>query len=425
MHTLKLFLLLFLIGVNICFVSGQTQQSKLQVVLADMGFENIRMLEHNDSLILAVENNVYRWNIKAIEALLDSAAVYAPNKQLKLYFLQNDIPALQLEVALAHWQYFRETASGSPGLQESLVIERSIDDTWKNLKGRSPLRSQMNKIDFVLYPQLRITNRLLTQLYEVQFNIAPAMEVVLWKGMQFTGQVIFPIINDVEIEDTKENVEYGARNFLITTDEGHYIRPGFITLSQDFRLQNRWSGNVTLGKFNTYRYGLSSSIVHYFKKNKWSITGQLGLTGSSHFIDGTWNAGKMDKLNAAVTVAYFYPQYNLETRLTMATYLNHDKGVRMDCIRRFSETAIGFYAMYSGEKMNGGFKFTIPFPGTKRRRKHNLRCRLPYYFDSDYNAGYAVYYGKEFETRPNENLTENFTNPLFIKNQILTNSLYK
>lgn len=406
------------VGATSCFVTGQTQKTSLKALLRDMGFENIRVIEHNDSIVVAFENNVYRSNISAIDALLDSAAAYAPAKQLKLYFLKNDIPQIQLEVPLADWHKAKVARTVSPQLQASLSIHRRMDKTWATMRGISPTQVQFNKIDFVLYPQLRITNRLLTQLYEVQFNLAPAMEVVLWKGMLFTGQVIFPIRNDVEIKDTKENVDFAERNYLLTTDEGHHIRPGFITLSQDFRLPKRWNGNVSLGLFSTYRYGLNSSFVHYFKGNKWSITGNMGLTGSSHFMDNTWVSGKINNLNAGLTLAYFYPKYNLETRLTVASYLNNDRGVRMEGIRRFGETAVALYAMYSGEKFNGGFKFSIPFPVAKQKRKHNLRCRLPYYFDSDYNAGYAVYYGKEFETKPNDNQSEHYVNPEFVKNEL-------
>jgi hypothetical protein len=75
--------------------------------------------------------------------------------------------------------------------------------------------------------------------------------------------------------------------------------------------------------------------------------------------------------------------------------------------------------MHTGGDSNGGFKFTIPFPTSKRNRKHTLRVTTPKYFDSDYNAGYAVYYGKDYETRPNENQTEHFSNPTFIKSHLI------
>ena len=75
--------------------------------------------------------------------------------------------------------------------------------------------------------------------------------------------------------------------------------------------------------------------------------------------------------------------------------------------------------MDTGGFTNGGFKFTVPFPTELRNRKHSFRVKAPKQFDSDYNAKYAVYYGLDYETRPNENQTEQFNNPIYIKDRLL------
>jgi hypothetical protein len=271
----------------------------------------------------------------------------------------------------------------------------------------------------VIYPQLSIQNRLLTQLYEIQFNIAPALEVSLWKGMLFTGQIILPLKNDLEVLDIKENEDYKGRNFLYTSDEADYIRPGFVTISQNIRLPRQWFGNLTIGNFNGHRYGINGQVNHFLKGNQWSITGNAGLTGSSHFFQGQWVTGSLNTFTWKITTGYFYPRFNLQLDLSYGSYLNNDKGFRADCSRHFGSTTICFYAMHTGGDSNGGFKFTIPFPTSKRNRKHTLRVTTPKYFDSDYNAGYAVYYGKDYETRPNENQTEHFSNPTFIKSHLI------
>lgn len=403
---------------------GQRGATDLSALLAREGFENIRILEKDQSLVLSVENKVYRSNVQAIAALVDSVALWAPEKELKLYFLQNDVPALQLKVSLAKWKNRKKNTNPISDPQW-LLIDRGIDADWNKLKRQPAKNPQNNKIDFVLYPQLRITNRLLTQLYEVQFNLAPTMEVMLWKGMVFTAQVIFPLSNEAEILDIYENIDELAeeRNFLYLSNEGDYIRPGFVTISQDFRLPKKWFGNLTVGNFNSHRYGINVRANHYFKGDKWSITASAGLTGSSHFYQGQWVRGSLNTMTWKVKTGYFYPRYNLQLELSYGSYINNDKGVRADCIRHFGNTSIGFYAMYTGGESNGGFKFTIPLPTAKRKRNKALRIMAPYYFDSDYNAAYAVYYGKDFETRPNENQTEHFNNPTFVKKQLINNFL--
>lgn len=384
-----------------------------------MGFENIRSFSLDNRIFIALENNLYRWEVDAIVIALDTIVAYNnPETQISLYMLKNDIPQLQIKVPAKLWLQYRSGKIIKSGLLDALLVDCSIDEDWKYLKSRIGLNSNVNKIDLVIYPQLAIQNRLLTQLYEIQFNIAPAVEVSLWKGMLFTGQIIFPLKNDFEVLDIKENVDYKSRNFLYASHEGDYIRPGFVTISQDIRLPHQWFGNLTIGNFNAHRYGMNGHVNHFFKGNQWSIAGNAGLTGSSHFLQGQWVTDPINTFTWRVTAGYFYPRFNLQFGLSYGSYLNNDKGFRADCSRHFGSTTIGFYAMRTEGDSNGGFKFTIPFPTAKRNRKHILRVRTPKYFDSDYNAGYAVFYGKDYETRPNENQTEHFNNAVFIKTQL-------
>ena len=385
-----------------------------------MGFENIRSFSRDNQILIALENNLYRWEPDAITVALDTIAAYSGKETLiSLYLLKNDIPQLHIQVPAILWQQYRSSKLAEAGLIDALLVDRSTNEDWKYLKDRIVLNSNVNKIDLVIYPQFAIQNRLLTQLYEIQFNIAPAMEVSLWKGMLFTGQIIFPLKNDLEVLDIYENMDYKNRNFLYASHEGDYIQPGFVTISQDIRLAHQWFGNLTIGKFNAHRYGMNGQVNHFFRGNQWSVECNAGLTGSSHFLQGQWVTGSVNTLTWCITAGYFCSQFHLQLDLSYGSYLNNDKGFRAECSRHFGSTTIGFYAMHTGGDSNGGFKFTIPFPTTKRNRKHSFRVRTPKYFDSDYNAGYAVYYGKDYETRPNENQTEHFNNPIFIKSLLI------
>ena len=385
-----------------------------------MGFENVRSFSRDNHIFIALEDNLYRWEVDAIATALDTIVAYTnPESLISVYMLKNDIPQLQIKVAAQLWSQFRSGKIAESGLLDALLVDYGIDEDWKYLKNKIGSNPNVNKIDVVIYPQFAIQNRLLTQFYEIQLNIAPAVEVSFWKGMLFTGQVIFPLKNDIEVMDIKENEDYSARNFLYTSHEDDYIRPGFITISQDIRLPRQWFGNLTIGNFNAHRYGMNGQVNHFFKGNKWSIAGNAGLTGSSHFLQRQLVTGNMNTFTWRVTAGYFYPSFNLCIDLSYGSYLNNDKGLRIDCSRHFGSATIGFFAMHTGNNSNGGFKFTVPFPAAKRNREQTLRVTTPKYFDSEYNAGYPVYYGKDYEIRPNENQTEHFNNPIFIKNNLI------
>lgn len=69
----------------------------------------------------------------------------------------------------------------------------------------------------MIYPEVKLANSSLDRLYTYYINLAPAVEMALWKGAELTAQVVFP---------------------LATNLQGQYkkIRPGVIALSQEFYL---------------------------------------------------------------------------------------------------------------------------------------------------------------------------------------------
>lgn len=406
-------------GLGLFSLQAQDYSVSLDKKLSAIGFENVTLQTRNDKVLVSIENHIYSWNVAALSTAIDTLVEYSGDKSdISLYFLKNGIPQVQLNVPVNLWLEYRQGLVPRLILQQAIDVSYTIDENWRYLKDKPALNSTINKVDLVIYPQLSIQNRLLSQLYEIQFNIAPAIEVSLWKGMLFTGQVIFPLKNDFEVLDIKENVYYQDRNFLYQSHEGDYIRLGFVTISQDFRMPRQWFGQFSLGNFNAHRYGVNLDIDHLFGGNKFHVGARSGLTGSSHFYHGQWVTSSLKTFTWQVKTGYFNPQYNIQLDLSYGCYLNKDKGFRVDCIRHFGATTVGFYALYTGEELNGGFKFSIPLIA-KQSRKHAFRIAIPSYFDSDYNAKYAVYYGKEFETKPNENQSEHFTNPLFLQNNLL------
>lgn len=59
---------------------------------------------------------------------------------------------------------------------------------------RKEKNSSLFKVDVVVYPEVSLKNLVITQVYQVLFNLSPAVEVSFWKGMKLTAQVIFRFI---------------------------------------------------------------------------------------------------------------------------------------------------------------------------------------------------------------------------------------
>ena len=384
-------------------LKAQQQIRNLSEKLETLGFENVRVLQAGKDVAISMEDNIYRWNVAGIRVALDSIASYAGDTTfLSIYFLKKDIPQLVVKVPALAWRNYTSRLVSSAEIADVLQVVYPVGNDWITLKQISPLNRSTNKIDFVLYPQFAFHNTPTTPTFEVQLNLAPTIEVSLWKGMQFTGQVIFPIVNELGYE-------------------GDFIRPGFVILSQDFRLPHQWLGRLTTGNFNAKHYGVDVSIDHPLQNNRWSIGLNAGLTGISLFYDGQWFTSDLNTLTGFGKVGHFYPRFNLQFDLSFGRNLHKAYGFRADCTRHFGETTIGFYVICTSSEFDGGFHFSVPLPSYKRNRKHILRLVPPRYYDLEYNAGTVFYYGRYYETRPNENRSEHWNYPLFIKNEILKN----
>jgi hypothetical protein len=386
-------------------IDAQTLSDKLSNKLIKIGFENIRVLHIKNELIVSFENNIYRWNVRGIKVALDTLSKYSPkNTKLSLIVLKNGISQIVIKVPVTIYNSFRKDKISSDEISKELFISYNTSKLWNKIKEQKPKNPNENKIDFVIYPQLKLQNTYFDKIYEIQLNVAPALEISFWKGMKFTGQVIFPIVNDLSYE-------------------GDFIRPGFITLSQSFRFFNTWFGKTVIGNFNENRYGIDFSLFHPIAGCRWGIGINTGLTGVSNFDNGQWIKSEINKYTWNINSRYYYPKYNLQFNLSYGKYIINDQGLRVDCTRYFGETAIGFYAMYSGGESNGGFHFAFPIPPHKRKRRNSLRIVSPRYFDWEYNAGTEFVKGRFYETQPDDNFIGDFLDPIYI-NCILNNLIY-
>jgi len=396
---IKLLFVALLFG-NLNQVLGQSIQ-KIRQELILSGFENLRILQSDGKLSVSIENVSYRWQVHAISQALDIISTnLSEAADLEIFMLDNSIPRIVIRVKADDWKNYRNGSLSSLELSSRLSISSALGDEWNTLKNLDAENRSSGKIDLVLYPQFAFKNTLLRKPYEVQLNVAPALEVSLLKGMKLTGQVILPIINELGYE-------------------GGFVRPGYVTISQDFRLADRWLARATAGNFSETRYGFDVSMKHPFANENWAWQGNASFTGSSHFFDYTWTRSPVNTLSWSSSVSYYYPRYNLELKAGAARYYYEDHGLFASCTRYFGETAFGFYAMLGENSTNGGFHVTIPFPAKKRSARKFVRLTIPEHYEMTYNAGTEFYYGQSFRTRPDQNRIHDTIFPDYIKQHLI------
>ena len=382
-------------------VKGQSEGEITTEELIRLGFENVRWTENDNERIYTIENNVYKANgvgiAKAIETIQKSGLPVG--KQCKVIVTNFDIP----EIALTYHPSVCDTIA-EKGLK-NWQTSYEIGDSWREVKGEKKKNSSQFKVDIVVYPQLSYKNLIITQIYQALFTLNPAVEVSLWPGSKLTGQVIVSIYND------------GYGSFY---DKVH---PGFITLSQRFRLPFNIKGKATVGYFNADRYGMDLTLFYPFKDERFSLDGRIGATGIGYWDGFMLHYDKDLSLTWSVGANFYWPKYNTQFSLKGEQYILQEKGIKFEMIRHFRYASVGFYAMKAQHaNSNGGFRFQILLPPYKYKRLKNKyipRVNTSYNMGIAYNAGNEQLYYRQYRSEADENIMNNNRfNPFFIKSEI-------
>jgi hypothetical protein len=392
--------MLFLICLQAVEVSCQTAERTVDALVV-MGFENVGWTESADERVYLLQNSAYRLNgvgIRHAISVIQSSGLPA-GKPCRVIVLDNNIPQISL-----YYQPSVADSTSAPDFRE-WDVSYNLGETWKDVPKRSVKNSSLFKVDIMVYPELKLRNLIITQIYEVLFNLSPAIEVSLWKGMKFTGQVIFPIIN-----------QYG--------DDYKQVRQGYISLSQSVRLPHNIFLTGTVGTFNNERWGGDIAARHIFKDEHFSVEARIGYTGRSYFQDWRWKVSPLKRLTWTIGGNYYWERFNTQLSLKVEQYLLGEKGIRFDLVRNYRHISIGFYGTKvqraGNNGLNGGIRFQIALPPYYKRKGHIPRLLPSQYWGMSYNAGNEQYYGRSYNPRIEENIaSQHIYNPYFIKTELL------
>jgi hypothetical protein len=292
---------------------------------------------------------------------------------------------------------------------EAWDVSYQLGNTWREAL-RQPVRnSSLYKVEVVVYPELGLRNKVRTQLYQVLFNLSPAVEVSLWKGMKVQAQVIFPIYHDGYSTLQKK------------------VRPGFLGVSQSARLPYNIWGTLTAGLFSNSRYGVDLQMKHQLLfDNRFGIEGRIGYTGMGYWNGFRYHYGVERMFTWSVGASFYWPGRNLETSLKVEKYLLGEHAVRFDIMRHFRYTTVGFYAMKpdrSDIKINGGFRFQVLLPPYQYKRKgHIPRVTVSPNMGMSYNASNDEYHYRSYRAAGNRNIMQNNRfNPYYIESELENN----
>ena len=401
---IALLLFFFLAPLRMALLWAQSGEQTVKR-LVEMGFENVGWTEDAEERVYVLQNSAYRLQGVGIGKAVDviQKEGLPESKKCRIVVLNNNIP----EISLSYSPIVGDSVPQAERRDWNVSYE--VDDAWKKLRGVTKSNSSLFKVDVVVYPWLMFQNYKLSKMYDYVFQLSPAIEVSMWKGMKLTGQVVFPIVNDY----------YGRRY--------GQVRPGFLTISQSVRLPYNIFLQGIAGLYEGGRSGFELRAKYVFPDEHFWLTGRLGYTRKGYWDHWSYYHGVKWTMDAHLGVHYYWPQFNTEFKLKGERFLMEECGFQFEMYRHFRHASIGFYAMKifgkddaANNGVNGGFAFRIALPPYKYKRKGYMPRLVAGEFGFRYNSGNEKQYGNFYRSSPDDNfLVENAYNPYFIKSELL------
>jgi hypothetical protein len=238
----------------------------------------------------------------------------------------------------------------------------------------------VSRFELVFYPQFRIENKLLGQLYEYQLGVVPELRFHIYKGLRLDAGMVIPIVNQME-------------------DEGNYIRPAMVVLSQSLNIGNDFHAVVSAGKFSKNRHGVDIRALQFFADGRLTLGANAGYTGYDEVIENEFIYKPVNTFTWHVQLGAFIKKFNSMINLNYGKYLHEDYGFRFNAVRFFGRTALGFWAMHAGGVINGGFNFAIPLAKAEKRSKKIFSVGLPKHMFWEYRGRAWPKEGRSYRVR--------------------------
>jgi hypothetical protein len=350
---------------SVCFHAVAQLRDTAVVSLTKHGFENITVKDEGDTLLVGFENRRYRFDPAGCAAMVKSLKLTVPySVVVKAILLKQGIPVMEFYTG---GKYPEVKVKTLPPRFRFRSAQRRISN------------SSLNKPELVIYPQVKMQLGNFDDPFKSQFNLAPALEMDIARGLHVMAQVIIPLQNDLE-------------------PHGNSLRPGIISISQFVRLPANVYSILSIGYFTRNRYGLNSEFRKYLANGKFFLGCMAGVTGYAEFYEKTWHYSAVDRFTWFLDAGFIWSEYDLTLQSGYGRFTDGSAGWRADIFRQFREVTIGFFALNADGFLNGGFIFRISIPPGRYITRHRFRVRPSSYFSYEYRARGLSDSGKFFYT---------------------------
>lgn len=351
---------------------------EIQKLLVQQGFENVVVrlrVKPKKELIIEYENRRYRYEMRAMGVVC--ALVSSKIKHIDWLTLipkNRDIPLVQVRIHLQDYDSFIKGEISTKIFASRLEISQNLLSNESGNGNTSLQTNQTNdsfrKIDLFINPDINARLGNYDDPYKWQLNIIPEISSFLFKGMKATAELIIPLENELG-------------------EEGDDIRPGRVVLNQTLRFPDHIFGSFSSGYFAPNRYGFSAEILKFLLNGNLSFGAKVDYTGFLLYMDKRWFYSDLNKWTYFLNGTYRFSPLDFYVSLSQGRFLLGDVGWRIDVLRSFGETDIGFFAIKTRAETIGGFRLRLPIFPMRRLAPYRIRASPPLYFDRTYRYSYT------------------------------------
>jgi hypothetical protein len=368
------------------FVLIRSQEIKLADQLTGHGFENVSVVDADNVLYITYENNLFRFEAKALAFILNDKFIFDISKYKEVYFLlrSQDIPMaianISSNVLMDYWNGIIDVRM----LVSAFNFDLETDDIEMVFKSSSVHNSSYFKIDIPVSLSVDYLLGDFRDGFQSRIYVSPKVFTVLGQGTQF---------------------EFKFRNIVQNDIPGSAISsPEILKLSQSFRFSNNAFLSLDFGYLPQNKFGFHSRFRNYVVKEKFFIELFYASTRQG-YLDNNWNVQNNRNSDASWQTAlnYRWNKFDTDFNLTYGTFLSGDLGYKFQLSRQFNEFFLNlFYARTDVESQGSfgsiergiiGFSLELPFGQSKFMKPNRFRLRT----DDSFNLLYR-YSGLSFSS---------------------------
>ncbi|MFL5384947.1 MAG: YjbH domain-containing protein [Longimicrobiaceae bacterium] len=344
------------------------------------GFANVAAVLDGQRLFVAFENTLYRDERRALR---QAAELVWPEldagQELVLVATDRAIPLVALRYATPGGMDSSTLTRGSAVPSPQPTASLDVSDLPPALLHAPVARPSFGRFDVAVHPWLEAVFGDGDNPVASRTGLAPELRVALRHGLSVSAQTLITLQDDVPTGESR-------------------VRPALVTLNQTVRLPRNVFVSATLGTFTPDRYGLDLEGRAYSLDGRWSVGAEIGRTGGVAYGREGWTRTPMQSRTLLADAAWWSPRYDVRVQAMAGTFLDTERGVRLELVRRFGEVEIGWFVTRSEAGGTGGAVLQVPLLPARYAALGPARLRAADAFHWEYRYRDFVPVGRRYRT---------------------------